>query len=134
MLRPDDIFIAVPWSHTGAIEACVDTFLRTPAEIHLGPEAILDRFNEAEVAKVGPIFALNLTRQPLSLLERFEKRVFDVAAALAALIWAAALAEAISPVVARLSVAALRVCMPRRAATSAAITCPSSEILRQEAA
>ena len=40
----------------------------------------------------------------------------------AALVWAAALAEAISPVVARLSVAALRVCMPRRAATSAAIT------------
>src|SRR4029077_19450426 len=44
------------------------------------------------------------------------------AAGSAALIWAAALAEAISPVVARLSVAALRVCMPRRAATSAAVT------------
>jgi predicted PurR-regulated permease PerM len=44
------------------------------------------------------------------------------AAASAALIWAAALAEAISPVVARLSVAALRVCMPRHAATSTAIT------------
>ena len=39
-----------------------------------------------------------------------------------AVIWAAALAEAISPAVAWLSVAALRVCMPRRAATSAAIT------------
>ena len=36
--------------------------------------------------------------------------------------WAAALVEAISPVVARLLVAALRVCMPRRAATSTAIT------------
>jgi Undecaprenyl-phosphate glucose phosphotransferase len=86
MLRPDDIFIAVPWSQTGAIEACVDTFLRTPAEIHLGPETILERFSEAEVANFGPIFALNLTRQPLSLLERFEKRVFDTAAALAALV------------------------------------------------
>ena len=39
-----------------------------------------------------------------------------------AIIWAAALAEAISPVVAWLSVATLRVCMPRRAATSAATT------------
>src|SRR6266481_3680787 len=36
--------------------------------------------------------------------------------------WAAGLAEAISPVVARLSVAALRVSMPRCAANSAAIT------------
>ena len=38
-----------------------------------------------------------------------------------AFIWAAALAEAISPGVAWLSVAALRVCMPKRAATSTAI-------------
>lgn len=86
MLRPDDIFIAVPWSQTKTIEACVDTFLRTPAEIHLGPEAILDRFSEAEVAQLGPISSLNLTRRPLSLLQRLEKRVFDTAAASLALV------------------------------------------------
>jgi Undecaprenyl-phosphate glucose phosphotransferase len=86
MLRPDDIFIAVPWSQTGTIEACVDTFLRTPAEIHLGPEAILDRFSEAEVAQLGPIASLNLTRRPLSLLQRLEKRVFDTVAASLALV------------------------------------------------
>ncbi len=86
MLRPDDIFIAVPWSQTRTIEACVDTFLQTPAEIHLGSEAILDRFSEAEVARLGPIFALNLTRRPLSLLQRLEKRAFDIAAASLALV------------------------------------------------
>ena len=48
--------------------------------------------------------------------------VIWAAGSAAALAWAAALAEAISPAVAWLSVAALRVCMPRRAATSAAIT------------
>jgi Undecaprenyl-phosphate glucose phosphotransferase len=86
MLRPDDIFIAVPWSQTRVIEACVDTFLRTPAEIHLGPEAILDRFSEAEVAQLGPISSLNLTRRPLSMLQRIEKRVFDVLIASLALL------------------------------------------------
>jgi Undecaprenyl-phosphate glucose phosphotransferase len=86
MLRPDDIFIAVPWSQTRVIDACVDTFLRTPAEIHLGSEAILDRFSEAEVAQLGPISSLNLTRRPLSLLERIEKRIFDTVIAALALI------------------------------------------------
>jgi Undecaprenyl-phosphate glucose phosphotransferase len=86
MLRPDDIFIAVPWSQTQTIEACVDTFLRTPAEIHLGPEAILDRFSEAEVAQLGPISSLNLTRRPLSTLQRIEKRAFDIVFASLALI------------------------------------------------
>jgi Undecaprenyl-phosphate glucose phosphotransferase len=86
VLLPDDIFIAVPWSQTRIIEACVDTFLRTPAEIHFGPEAILDRFSEAEVAQLGPISSLNLTRRPLSVLQRIEKRVFDVAIASLALI------------------------------------------------
>jgi Undecaprenyl-phosphate glucose phosphotransferase len=86
MLRPDDIFIAVPWSQTRVIEACVDTFLRMPAEIHLGPEAILDRFSEAEVAQLGPISSLNLTRRPLSLLQRIEKRIFDTLLASLALI------------------------------------------------
>ena len=40
MLRPDDIYIAIPWSRTREIEDCVDTFLRVPAEIHLGVEGI----------------------------------------------------------------------------------------------
>jgi Undecaprenyl-phosphate glucose phosphotransferase len=78
VLRPDDIVIAIPWTQPGVVEACVDTFLRTPAEIHLGPAAILDRFLEAEVAQLGPISSLNLTRRPLSILERGEKRLFDI--------------------------------------------------------
>ena len=86
VLRPDDIVIAVPWSQTRIIDACVDTFLRTPAEIHLGSETILDRFSEAEVAQLGPIASLNLTRRPLSILQRVEKRVFDTAIAALALV------------------------------------------------
>ncbi|HLW91204.1 MAG TPA: exopolysaccharide biosynthesis polyprenyl glycosylphosphotransferase, partial [Roseiarcus sp.] len=86
VLRPDDVFIAVPWSKTKLIEACVDAFLRTPAEIHLGPEDILDRFTEAEVAKLGPIASLSLTRRPLSTLQMIEKRLLDIIIAALALL------------------------------------------------
>ena len=86
VLRPDDIMIAVPWAQTRIIETCVDAFLRTPAEIHLGPEAILDRFSEAAIAQLGPISSLSLTRRPLSVLERFEKRLFDTVLATIGLI------------------------------------------------
>jgi exopolysaccharide biosynthesis polyprenyl glycosylphosphotransferase len=48
--------------------------------------AILDRFLEAEVAQLGPISSLNLTRRPLSPLQRAEKRMFDIALASLALV------------------------------------------------
>jgi len=86
MLRADDIYIAIPWSRTEVIEACVDVFLRTPAEIHLGSEAILDRFKEARVVQFGPTAGLGLTRPPLTRLQRAEKRAFDVLAATLGLI------------------------------------------------
>ena len=86
MLRADDVVVAVPWSQTRVIETCVDAFLRTPAQIHLAPETILDRFAEAEVVQLGPIASLSLTRRPLSLLQRFEKRAFDLAIATLALV------------------------------------------------
>jgi Undecaprenyl-phosphate glucose phosphotransferase len=91
VLRADDIVLIVPWSQTKVIEACVDSFLRTPAEIHLGPEAILDRFSDAQVAELGPISSLNLTRQPLSVLQQAEKRAFDLVVASLALLMLAPL-------------------------------------------
>jgi Undecaprenyl-phosphate glucose phosphotransferase len=86
MLRPDDIYIAVPWSRTREIEACVDTFLRTPSEIHIGAEAMLDRFKEARVVQFGPTAGLGLTRPPLTRLQRAEKRAFDFVAAACGLV------------------------------------------------
>ena len=52
MLRPDDVYLVVPWARADLIEACVDTFLRTPTEIHLGGAALLDRFKDARVVPV----------------------------------------------------------------------------------
>ena len=81
MLRPDDVFILVPWSDTSAIDACVTAFLRVPAAIHLGPERVLDRFADAKISKMGAIASLNLTGRPLTMLDVVLKRCFDLIAA-----------------------------------------------------
>jgi exopolysaccharide biosynthesis polyprenyl glycosylphosphotransferase len=77
-LRPDAVYIVTPWSQTATIDSCVDEFLKMPVEIHLGPERILDRFDNVRIAKHGPMASLQLTRAPLTWFERAQKRIFDV--------------------------------------------------------
>ena len=77
-LRPDDVFILVPWADAAEIDACVDTFLRTPAAIHLRPGGVLDRFPDMQVARVGRLSGINIGRRPLNLSEVLLKRAFDV--------------------------------------------------------
>ena len=81
MLRPDDVYLVVPWARAELVEACVDAFLRTPTEIHLGGEALLDRFKDARVVTIGPSAGLALTRPPLTRLQQAEKRAFDLVVA-----------------------------------------------------
>jgi Undecaprenyl-phosphate glucose phosphotransferase len=78
MLRPDDVFILLPWSEKETIDACVNAFLRMPAAIHLGPERVLDRFDDIEIERLGPIASLNLVRRALSMPEVVAKRLFDI--------------------------------------------------------
>jgi Undecaprenyl-phosphate glucose phosphotransferase len=85
MLRPDDVFILAPWSRTRAIEQCVTAFLRVPAQIHLGPERVLDRFAEARIDRLGSIASLSLGGHPLNLIEVLAKRIFDIVCALVGL-------------------------------------------------
>jgi putative colanic acid biosynthesis UDP-glucose lipid carrier transferase len=86
ILRPDDIFILLPWSHKQTIDECISAFLRIPAAIHLGPERVLDRFADAQVSKIGPVASLNLVHRPLSTTEVFIKRGVDIVLATIALI------------------------------------------------
>ena len=85
-VEPDAIFLLMPWSATDAIERCAETFLTLPVEIHLGPEQIMHKFEEVELAKLGPLATLQLTRLPLSWIEVVQKRLFDLIFAAAALI------------------------------------------------
>ncbi len=86
ILRPDDIFILLPWSHKQTIDECINAFLRIPASIHLGPERVLDRFADAQISKIGPVSSLNLVHRPLSTPEVFIKRSVDIVLATAALL------------------------------------------------
>jgi Undecaprenyl-phosphate glucose phosphotransferase len=85
-LEPDAIYLLLPWSATEIIDRCAETFLALPVEIHLGPEQILHKFDEVELAKVGPLASLQLTRLPLSRAEIVQKRFFDLLFAALALL------------------------------------------------
>ncbi|MFZ3357248.1 MAG: exopolysaccharide biosynthesis polyprenyl glycosylphosphotransferase, partial [Xanthobacteraceae bacterium] len=77
-LKPDAIYLLLPWSATEIIDRCAETFLALPVEIHLGPEQILHKFDEVELVKVGPLASLQLTRLPLTRAEVVQKRLFDL--------------------------------------------------------
>jgi Undecaprenyl-phosphate glucose phosphotransferase len=85
MHRADDICLAIPWSRQEVIESCTAALLRTPAEIHLDADRLLERFGEARFVRLGAIFGLRVTRPRFSLLQRMEKRAFDLIVASAAL-------------------------------------------------
>jgi Undecaprenyl-phosphate glucose phosphotransferase len=95
-LRPDAVYIVTPWSETGTIDLCVDEFLNMPVEIHLGPERILDRFDNVRIAKHGTMASLQLTRAPLSRFEQMQKRIFDVTIAAGVLILLSPLLAAVA--------------------------------------
>ncbi len=80
MMRPEDVFILVPWAQKETIEACVDAFLRVPASIHLGTERVLQQFTDFQVERLGPISSLHLVRRPLTTFEIVQKRLFDIVA------------------------------------------------------
>ncbi|MFG5117616.1 exopolysaccharide biosynthesis polyprenyl glycosylphosphotransferase [Methylorubrum sp. POS3] len=77
-LRPDDVFVLVPWSQTADIERCIDAFLRVPAALHLRPSVMMDRFPDLQVARVGRLAGINIGRRPLSAGEVMLKRAFDL--------------------------------------------------------
>jgi Undecaprenyl-phosphate glucose phosphotransferase len=85
-LEPDAIYLLLPWSATETIDRCARTFLTLPVEIHLGPEQILHKFDDVELAKVGPLASLQLMRLPLSRAEVVQKRFFDLLFASLALV------------------------------------------------
>jgi len=78
LAEPEAVFIIVPWSDGDTIDRCVEELLTIPAEIHLGPGRILDRFENVRISRLGQITSLQLTRHPLSPFEVFQKRAFDL--------------------------------------------------------
>jgi len=98
MHRADDICLAIPWSRQDVIDSCTAAFLRTPAEIHLDADRLLERYGEARFVRLGEISGLRITRPRFSLLQRIEKRGFDLLVAGSALL-------ALSPLLALVALA-----------------------------
>jgi Undecaprenyl-phosphate glucose phosphotransferase len=77
-LEPDAILVVTSWSDTATIERCIEGLMLLPVEIHVGPEPILHKFDNVQLANLGRMFSLQLTRLPLSRFEILNKRVFDL--------------------------------------------------------
>ncbi|MBC7832131.1 MAG: exopolysaccharide biosynthesis polyprenyl glycosylphosphotransferase [Hyphomicrobium sp.] len=77
-LEPDAIFIITSWSDQAVIDGCIESLLTLPAEIHLGPGHALQKYSNAQLARLGPIASLQLVRLPLSRFELLQKRAFDL--------------------------------------------------------
>ncbi|MFC6029162.1 MULTISPECIES: undecaprenyl-phosphate glucose phosphotransferase [Methylobacterium] len=97
-LRPDDVFVLVPWTDTAEVERCIDAFLRVPSALHLRPGSVLDRFPDMQVARVGGVSGINIGRRPLNVTEILLKRALDLTVAAIALV-------SLSPLLAAIAVA-----------------------------
>ena len=100
-LAPDAVFVIAPWSDVATIDRCVEHLLTIPAEIHLGPERIIERFDHLRISKFGSLATLQLTRAPLSPLEVLQKRVFDMAVSATALLLMAPFLAAVALLIKR---------------------------------
>ena len=85
-VNPDAIFLLVPWTASDAVKHSAETFASLPAELHLGPDRMLQEFGNAELLRLGPISTLQLSNAPLGPLQRWAKRIVDVALSAGALI------------------------------------------------
>ena len=86
VLRPDDIYILVPWGDRDRLEACIDTFMGVPATIHLAPERFFDKFDDLHIIHNGSVASVHLVRRPLSSSEVMAKRALDMVLASVALV------------------------------------------------
>jgi len=83
---PDAIFLLAPWTATDAVKHSAETFGTLPAELHLGPDRMLEEFSKAELLRLGPISTLQLTTAPLGTLQLLIKRLLDMILSAAALV------------------------------------------------
>ena len=70
----NEVVLLLPWSCTGAINACADMLMTAPVKVRLGPEAIFDRFFQVPMSQLGSATTLNLVRPPLTTVEIAVKR------------------------------------------------------------
>jgi Undecaprenyl-phosphate glucose phosphotransferase len=83
---PDDVFILMTWDRKPLIDATINRFMTIPASIHLGAEAILDRFHDVRISRIGTVSSVQLVRRPLSTMDVAVKRGVDIIVGLLAVV------------------------------------------------
>ncbi|MCC6890947.1 MAG: undecaprenyl-phosphate glucose phosphotransferase [Hyphomicrobiales bacterium] len=83
---PDAIILLAPWSASDAVRHSAEKFGVLPAELHLGPDRLLEEFSDAELLRIGPISTLQLAASPLGTVQQITKRIMDIVLATTALI------------------------------------------------
>lgn len=84
--HPDAVVLLAPWTATDAVKQTAEKFGVLPAELHLGPDRMLEEFTNAELLRLGPISTLQLAAAPMGTLQWLAKRLMDVVIAAAALV------------------------------------------------
>jgi Undecaprenyl-phosphate glucose phosphotransferase len=84
--RVNDVFLLMDWRDADRIENVVRQLSVIPLPVRLLPDANVARLLRQPVVDVGPIWAAELQRRPLSIEERVVKRAFDIVVAGAGLI------------------------------------------------
>jgi Undecaprenyl-phosphate glucose phosphotransferase len=84
--NPDAILLLAPWTATDAVKQTAEKFGVLPAELHLGPDGMLEEFTNAELLRIGPISTLQLTAAPLGTLQWLTKRLMDIVLSASALV------------------------------------------------
>ena len=76
--NPDAIFLLAPWTATEAVKQTAEKFGVLPAELHLGPDRMLEEFTNAELLRLGPISTLQLTSAPLGTAATADEALLDI--------------------------------------------------------
>jgi Undecaprenyl-phosphate glucose phosphotransferase len=84
--RINDIFLLMDWKDADRIDTLVRELSVVPLPVKLLPDTNVARLLRQPVVHVGPIWAAELQRRPLSIEERVMKRVFDIVVAGAGLL------------------------------------------------
>ncbi len=83
---PDEIVVTLPWSAMPLAEEIAYRLSIVPVTVRFSPEANAPWFRPANMAEIGTATTVQLARHPLTLVDCFAKRAFDIVFASAVLL------------------------------------------------
>ena len=91
-----NIVILTDWSQALESAKIAEQFLDVPAAVHLQGLDVVEQFSQVRIDHMGTMKSLVVRPQPLSSLQSFAKRTFDIAAASVALLLLAPILGAVA--------------------------------------